>query len=235
MINRVYVTGDTHGNFDRIKKWCDEQGDLTVDDVLIILGDAGINYYQNTRDMILKQEISSMPITLLCLHGNHEERPENCFGYTLEHVEELNCDCWIQEIFPNIIFPKDGKMTINGTKFLLMGGAYSVDKPLRQLYGWPWFESEQMSDQEMDRIREIVKEDPEYDFVLTHTCPMKYEPTHLFMKGVNQSKVDKRMERFLDEIEETVRYKQWLFGHYHADEKLDNNFILYFNRIDRLL
>ena len=235
MVNRVFVTGDTHGRFDRIQKWCEEQGDLTVDDVLIILGDAGINYYQNNKDVELKRLISRLPITLVCVHGNHEERPENCSGYKLEYVDELCCECWIQDEFPNIMFPKDGKMTINGTKFLIAGGASSIDKQLRLLYGWHWFESEQMTDQEMDRVREIVKEDPVYDYVLTHTCPTKFEPKHLYLKGVEQSRVDKRMERFLDEIEETVQYRRWLFGHFHSDGEINDRATLCFSKIDQLL
>lgn len=235
MINRVYVTGDTHGNFARIEKWCDEQKDLTVDDVLIILGDAGINYYQNKKDVELKRKISILPITLVCVHGNNEERPENCPGYNLEHVDELECECWIQDEFPNIMFPRDGKMTINGTKFLVIGGAYSIDKQLRKLYGWHWFESEQLTDQEKDRIREIVRTDREYDYVLTHTCPIKYVPQHLFLRGVDQSKIDKSMEIFLNEIEEVIQYGQWLFGHYHADQRLNDHVALCFEKVTKLM
>ena len=52
----IYLTGDTHGNFDRIRRFC-ELNNTTKDDVLIILGDAGINYYLNKRDYKLKQEL----------------------------------------------------------------------------------------------------------------------------------------------------------------------------------
>ena len=45
----VFLTGDTHGNFDRIKRFCG-LNNTTKDDVLIILGGAGINYYLNERD-----------------------------------------------------------------------------------------------------------------------------------------------------------------------------------------
>lgn len=34
------------------------------------------------------------------------------------------------------------------------------------------------------------------DMVLSHTCPLKYEPIEVFMKGINQSDVDKSMEKF---------------------------------------
>lgn len=62
------------GEFDRIFQFCEEYG-TTEDDVLVILGDAGINYYCDLRDGELKSELSLLPILLLCIHGNHEERP----------------------------------------------------------------------------------------------------------------------------------------------------------------
>ena len=55
----IYLTGDTHGNFDRIRRFC-ELNNTTKDDVLIILGDAGINYYLNKRDYKLKQELQNL-------------------------------------------------------------------------------------------------------------------------------------------------------------------------------
>ena len=38
----IYLTGDTHGRFERIACFCKDNG-TAPDDLLIILGDAGIN------------------------------------------------------------------------------------------------------------------------------------------------------------------------------------------------
>ncbi len=70
----VYLTGDTHRDFNRIFEFCEDYG-TTEEDILVILGDAGINYYCDYRDRELKSELTKLPITLLCVHGNHEERP----------------------------------------------------------------------------------------------------------------------------------------------------------------
>ena len=68
-----YVTGDTHRDFGRIFEFCEEYA-TTTEDVLVICGDAGINYYCDYSDKDLKMELAELPITILCVHGNHEER-----------------------------------------------------------------------------------------------------------------------------------------------------------------
>ena len=63
----VYITGDTHRNeFDRIEEFCEEY-ETTTDDVMVILGDAGINFHGEPSDSELKRELNDLPITLLCI------------------------------------------------------------------------------------------------------------------------------------------------------------------------
>ena len=45
----IYITGDTHGEFGNVAHFC-EQAQTGKRDILIILGDAGINYYGGERD-----------------------------------------------------------------------------------------------------------------------------------------------------------------------------------------
>jgi len=40
----IYLTGDIHGDFSRIEQFC-EENETTKEDVRIILGDAGINFF----------------------------------------------------------------------------------------------------------------------------------------------------------------------------------------------
>ena len=91
----IFITGDTHRDFSRIYNFCERQG-TTKDDIMIILGDAGINYYLLGMDDNLKAELDLMPITLFCIHGNHEERPFNIPTY-----EEREWHCGIVYVEPN--------------------------------------------------------------------------------------------------------------------------------------
>jgi len=70
----IYITGDTHGRFERVEAFC-ERFRTKREDVLIILGDAGINFSGGMRDSLKKRFLEELPITLFCIHGNHEQRP----------------------------------------------------------------------------------------------------------------------------------------------------------------
>lgn len=49
----IYITGDTHRDFERIRDFCDEIG-TSKEDIMIVLGDAMINYYLDENDIWLK-------------------------------------------------------------------------------------------------------------------------------------------------------------------------------------
>ena len=61
----IYITGDTHGDFSRVRKFY-EAFQTTKDDILIVLRDAGINYY-GSGDRLQKKKLQKLPITLFCI------------------------------------------------------------------------------------------------------------------------------------------------------------------------
>ena len=216
----IYITGDTHGDYDDVFEFCYKHK-TSNDDIMIILGDAGINYYLDDRDYILKNSLLQLPITLFCIHGNHEERPENISSYKTKEFH--NGIVYYEEEYPNILFAKDGEIyDFNDKKTLVIGGAYSVDKNYRIIMGYKWYPSEQPNEEIKDRIKNVLKKhNNKVDVILSHTCPFKYMPYEVFINGVDQSKVDKTTEEFLDEIENSTDYKKWYCGYYHTDKVID--------------
>ncbi len=65
------------------------------------------------------------------------------------------------------------------------------------------------------------------DAVLTHTVPLKYEPTEVFLPMIDQSQVDKSTEAWLDSIEDRLTYKHWYAGHYHTEKEIDKLTLLF--------
>ena len=214
-----YLIGDTHRDFRRTAAFCDTV-ESTADDALIILGDAGINYYGGEKDRELKRQLVELPITLFCVHGNHERRPE-----TLGYAETVWSGgiVYQESEYPNLLFAKDGEVyDFDGKKCIVIGGAYSVDKPLRLSEGWGWWPDEQPSpDIKKDVETRLDADGWHVDIVLSHTCPLKYEPREMFMSGVRQVSVDKSTEQWLDAIEDRLDYSRWYYGHYHTDKTID--------------
>ena len=223
----TYITGDTHGELDRVDKLVFTVGS-TIDDVLIILGDAGINYFGEPRDREIKAQIRLLPITLLCIHGNHEMRPDSIKTYT--KIAWRGGTVYQEPEFPNILFAKDGEIfNIEGRRCIAIGGAYSVDKYYRLRSGDNhWWPDEQPSDEIKRRVEaRLDAENWNVDFVLSHTCPYRYIPRHTFLPYVAQSTVDNSTEKWLEYIESRLTYDRWFCGHYHTNETIDKIRFMY--------
>ena len=203
----VYITGDRHGDFKDISGFC-EKRKTTKEDILIILGDSGINYLGDIRDRAKKEYLSGMPITIFAIHGNHEARPNTLPDYK-EKIWNGGV-VYVEEEFPSLIFAKDGEIyDICGKKTIVLGGAYSVDKYFRIARGWRWYADEQPSEEIKQYAKEqLEKNEWKVDVVLSHTAPLEYEPTEAFLEGIDQERVNKDTEKWLDGIEKSL--KKWI-------------------------
>lgn len=221
----ICLTGDTHGRFDRIGSFCGKM-QTSRDDILIILGDAGINFHAGALDILRKEYLAKLPITLLCIHGNHERRPESLPYY--DEQEWHGGNVYAEERYPNILFAKDGEVyDLNGRKAIAIGGAYSIDKA-RRIEGQSWWADEQPSPAIKARVEKALDLlNWQIDIVLSHTTPLKYEPVEVFFPGIDQSKVDKSIEEWLGSIEDRLEYRKWYCGHYHTEKKIDRLQIMF--------
>lgn len=234
-----HVTGDIHRNYHKRFKYYSWQHN--PEHALIVLGDLGFNYLLDERDKNWKRNFcNEYDFQLYAVRGNHEERPQNISGMQLVYDKNVNGEVYWESEYPNIHYFKDfGEYEINGYKVLVIGGAYSVDKYWRiqtrkKENGWcGWFAEEQLNDAERAAAANLCK-NKSYDFVLSHTCPVSWEPTDLFLSMVDQSTVDKTMELWLEDIKLSFSWNVWLFGHYHADRFERPHVEQYFNKTDEL-
>ena len=212
----VYITGDTHRHFDRIEEmiWYFEEND-----VIVILGDVGINYSGFPEDYELKKDLSELPVVLFCVHGNHEMRPENLSSY--EQEEFYGGEAYYEPEFPNLIFAKCGEIyDLGGKRCMVIGGANSVDKAKRTP-GVDWWDDEQPSEEIKYRVEKRLKDEGwRVDVVLSHTCPAKCFK-RLYSFGYTGEKHDISTEKWLDSIEDRLDYDAWCCGHFHTDENID--------------
>lgn len=248
---RIFALGDIHGKWQIIRNFYEkhkETENFTLsnreNNIIILLGDAGLNYFFNHRDIEAKTKLNTFPFTYFVIRGNHEERPSICAEKYPDkwHTEEFWGNVvYVENDYPNIKYALDQAAIYNipyitgyceGTKeneyndegmpywnfykVLAIPGAYSVDKYHRLKNNWSWFENEQLNEQERENCLRLIENYPKIDFVFSHTCPIMFEPTDLFLSCVDQSMVDKSMERLLGEVECHLSYRAWMWGHYHA-------------------
>lgn len=242
-MNKVFVLGDIHGRFQPIRDFCTYMNSkkstkLDPTDTIILLGDVGANFFFNDRDKEFKKKLGTYNIIFFCIRGNHEERPEICaYKNPDEWHQETYFDnwVWVENDYPYIKYAQDypDMYIINGRSCMIFPGAYSVDKQYRLRNNWSWFENEQLTPEEMEIGHKLVEKYEKCDIVLSHTCPLIYEPTDLFIKTIDQSTVDKTMERYLGNIERHLKYKIWLWGHYHRTRIYprfnDNDIVMLFD------
>jgi 3-oxoacid CoA-transferase subunit A len=234
MIKHWILTGDTHGGRSALTRLCNIKRNMPnykpEETGVIIRGDAGLNFYLNSTDKKYKKELNKTGYHIYCVRGNHEERPEN-LGYDDIFDPNVNGEVYYDPDFDNISYFMDGgEYRIGDYSVLVIGGAYSIDKWYRLARaGYTaaeaetadpkkcgWFKDELLTKEEMDAIT-LKATDKRYEFVLSHTCPMSWEPTDLFLRGIDQTQVDKSMEIWMDELKEHIDWRVWLFGHFHAD------------------
>lgn len=232
-----YITGDKHRNFDKVKSFC-ESMNTKQGDVLIILGDAGFNYYDDKRDDKLKEEISRLKITLFCIHGNKENRPQNVGTYGVRNF--CGGKVYYEPKYPNIYFAVDGEIyTFEGRRYMVVGGAHSVDKLRCLEEDLPFWEDEMPDDKIKKTVEETLKkEDNKIYGMMTHTCPINYLPREMFMstrqnanikrkphkaksKKLFVPDIDRSTEIWLGDIEKNLNYEVWFCGHYHVDKEID--------------
>lgn len=240
---KYYITGDKHRNFDYVKDFCHDMNTRRKD-VLIILGDTGFNYFNDTRDDKLKEEVSYLNITLFCLHGNKDNRPQNMSTYGV--LSFCGGKVYYEPRYPNIYFAIDGEIyTFEGKKYMVVGGAHSVDKIKCLEQGMPFWEDEMPDDTIKAKVEEKLElEGNKIYGMLTHTCPIEYLPTEMFIstrqnavikkktKKVNSKKsfkpdIDRSTEEWLGKLEKQLDYNVWYCGHYHIDKQIDKVNMMY--------
>lgn len=239
---KFFITGDKHRSFDNVKEFCREMNTRRKD-VLIILGDAGFNYYDDKRDDELKKEISALNITLFCLHGNKENRPQNVGTYGIRSF--CGGKVYYEPKYPNIYFAVDGEIyTFEGKKYMVVGGAHSVDKIRCLEQGLPFWYDEMPNDSIKEAVEcHLQSEGNKIYGMMTHTCPIDYLPTEMFMstkrhasikrkprkarsKKLFKLDIDKSTEIWLGNLEKKIDYEVWFCGHYHVDKQIDKIHIM---------
>jgi len=207
----IYVTGDTHGEINRIRDiFSKSEISWTQDDYLIICGDFGYIGHESALD-----ELDDLDPKILFIDGNHE-------NYDL--LSSYPIEKWnggkVHRIRKSVIhLMRSQVFCIDNKCIFSMGGGYSVDKHLRQ-EGISWWSQEMPTKEEYDEaIVNLKRHDNSVDYIITHTAPLE-SITKLNMGSAEQITAhlkEQPLNTFLDYVRDLIDYKHWYFGHFHRD------------------
>lgn len=222
-MNRIFITGDVHGEQNWMKLFLKNSTRLDKTDVMIVAGDWGHIWAEDNtdaREKINKQMLEQLEYSFFIVLGNHENYNRI---YELPTKIAYGNTVWYEPEFPSIVYAQRGLVyNISGKKFWCFGGAFSVD----YIYRTPnksWWKQELPTKEELDTgYLNIMDTDIEY--VVTHTCPQRFEPREKWLGYLDQSQVDKSLEKYFDEIWDICNksIKGWFSGHYHTDKAEPN-------------
>ena len=212
----IYITGDTHGeiDFDKIKKYfkkvyCSEK------EYLIILGDAGIVWEKENKDILFKYYL--IGITIIFIDGNHEN-----FDLLKTYPIVTFHNAKAHKVYDNIYHILRGEiLELNGLSFLCVGGARSIDKYYRKEHISYWKDEDITIDDYNNAINNLAKYNNKVDYVLTHCAP-----TSILQKMFPNFEPDTNTA-LLEKIKEQIFYSNWFFGHYHIDKIIGNSRCFY--------
>ena len=95
--------------------------------------------------------------------------------------------------------------------------------------GFSWWEQEMPNDEEMERGRKSLKAvNNEVDFVISH-CALQEVSSLL-----GYTDRDKLTWYFNELLWDGLKFKKWLFGHYHDNKQIMGKFILLYEQIIRI-
>jgi len=203
----IYLMSDPHGGeyttaLDEYLSVC------TSDDILIILGDLGINFGHNGETEAFTQKFLSLKENIIFIEGNHDNHP---YFNSLPEAERYGDR--VNVLTENIVrLKRGGIFEICGKTFFVMGGCESSAKwkDMGLLY-----EGEDPTAEEIAHgIENLKAHGNKVDYILTH----KYSPAQHRPKGEYGPL---SLYGLMDHIDENVEFTHWYAGHWHLDKVVD--------------
>ena len=232
-MNRVFVTGDTHGGIDifklKSKAWPLGK-ELDKGDFLIIAGDFGLIWDQphniSKEEIYLLNWLSEKPWTTLFIDGNHENHDRLD---KLETVDMFGSD--VGRVNDSIFHLRRGRVyNIAGKNIFTFGGGFSIDKARRTEF-ITWWKQEMPTNEEFKFGLKTLKENNnKVDYIITHSC------SNIAFKILNSvywmgEKADgeDQLRSYFDNLIGLVEHDKWFCGHFHQDYEYEKFTFLYFD------
>lgn len=219
-MSRIFLTGDIHGEIDRITYFAKRVNNLNKEDILIILGDFGV-IWTNEKGAVENLEIlGELPFTVAFLDGNHENFP---LIARLESTTYWNGGS-VGKLPGGVLHLHRGEIyQIGNKKIGVCGGADSYDRYYRT-EGLDWWKTETITSDDVEMFKaNIVNKGNKIDLMLSHDAPADIIPAIKLFSGINGGAITES-QRQLNQIKSLIEFKKWYFGHWHINRYMNDNF-----------
>ncbi|NMP38231.1 MAG: hypothetical protein GX051_08980 [Clostridiales bacterium] len=219
----VYVTGDTHGDIDRLSKSALKM--LQPGDTLIICGDFGFIWSGEKKEKKLIEKLAKRKYTICFIDGTHE----NFELLNAYPVSEWNGGK-VHKICDNIFHLMRGQIfEIEGLKFFTMGGGESPDIDVRfDISNWSRDEIPTQSEL-LEGADNIENSSNKVDIILTHEPPAKIKG---FLRlSENDSVSVTALNSYFEDLSQSCEFSRWFFGSMHIDKYISTAYIGVFKNI----
>lgn len=220
----IYITGDTHGNYDEFLNRI-YQFPITKDDTVIVCGDFGF-VWDDPMHRYFLAKLTAEPFTIAFVDGNHEDFD---LLYTYPVVEWNGGN--VHKIADNIFHLMRGQsFKIGGKSFFTMGGAYSVDKAMR-IEGKSWWKQELPTNEEYKTADETLKScNYKADYVLSHTIPQ----SAIHYLGMAHDMHDAELTGYFEWLYDKLDFRKWFAGHFHVNQLVRDNVQILFDEVVKI-
>jgi hypothetical protein len=219
----ILLSGDFHGNARgelstiTSKNLRKKYGEEPFRDINfhIILGDGGFMWPGNERtDAYNYRVLGLRPFPVLCVIGNHEPM----LGMSLPEIDiGIGEAVYLVNTKPLVAYLKRGRVyRIDGFKFLVMGGALSIDREYR-IPGKSWWKEEYWSGEEKAALFDLLAADDSFDYVLAHTGPDSVNKRLFGSLFPHSPKFADEVAALNDIVDSKIHCGGWFCGHWHED------------------
>ncbi len=211
----IYLLSDMHGydNFESVKKYASENHE---NDLLIILGDVGLEYAEREDFKEFTKEFLSLKCPIAFIDGNHEN-----FDF-LETFPLIDyCGGKVRKITDNIVWLQRGNIyNIEGKSIFTFGSCKSGAKWEKMGLVYP---QELPTSEQVDfAIENLKKANNEVDYILTH-------------KRVDfNDETEPQLKCLFEYLFTKVKFKKWFAGHWHFDNFSNPTFPFVYDKLRRL-
>ena len=219
----VYVTGDTHGDPERLSKSalkCLNEGDT-----LIVCGDFGYIFDGSKTETQVINFFSTRKFITAFVDGTHDN---------LTKINRARTTVWkggkVHRIKGNLLHLMRGQIfNIDGTKFFAFGGGESIDKDMRIEQNLWWREEEPTPDELAEGAEQLDEAGLKVDYIVTHEPPSLVKSAMLMRRG-DSDRVNK-LNGYFDKISRECEFKHWYFGSLHEDRTITERHTCVFKKV----